>query len=85
MDPATSFVGARSTLGGYRRRPVAVRVNGEARVNGTRAHRPEDPMFTLPRIAVSAAAALASLALVPAVVAGLQASNPVAQTHVRTA
>ena len=32
-------------------------------------------MFTLPRIAASAAAALASLALVPAVVAGLQASE----------
>jgi hypothetical protein len=42
-------------------------------------------MFTLPRIAASAAAALASLALVPAVVAGLQASDPVAQTHVRMA
>jgi len=42
-------------------------------------------MFTLPRIAASAAAALASLALVPAVVAGLQGSSPVAQTHVRMA
>ena len=42
-------------------------------------------MSTLPRIAASAAAALASLALVPAVFAGLQGSgNPVAQTHVRT-
>jgi hypothetical protein len=65
----------------YRRAPVKVSV--EARVNGTRAHRPEDLMFTLPRIAASAAAALASLALVPAVVAGLQGSSPVAQTHVR--
>ena len=42
-------------------------------------------MFTLPRIAASAAVALASLALVPAVVAGLQASSPTAQTHVRMA
>ena len=41
-------------------------------------------MFPLPRIAASAAAALASLALVPAVLAGLQGSvSPVAQTHVR--
>ena len=43
-------------------------------------------MFTLPRIAASAAAALASLALVPALVAGMQASaDPTAQTHVRKA
>ena len=42
-------------------------------------------MFTLPRIAASAAAALASLALVPAVVVSLQGSSQVAQTHVRTA
>ena len=41
-------------------------------------------MFTLPRITASAAAALASLAIVPAVVAGLQGSSSVAQTHVRT-
>ena len=40
-------------------------------------------MFTLPRIAASVAAALASLALVPAVVAGLQSSGSIAQTHVR--
>ena len=41
-------------------------------------------MSTLPRIAASAAAALASLALVPAVLAGLHGSgSPVAQTHVR--
>ena len=43
-------------------------------------------MFPLPRIAVSAVATLAALALVPAVLAGLQSSaSPVAQTHVRTA
>lgn len=43
-------------------------------------------MFTLPRIAASAAAALASLALVPALVAGMQVSgDPTAQTHVRKA
>ena len=43
-------------------------------------------MFTLPRIAASAAAALASLALVPALVAGMQGSaSPTAQTHVRSA
>ena len=70
-------------MGGYRRRCAAVKVDVEPRVNGTRAHRPEDPMFPLPRIAASVAAALASLALVPAVVAGLQASGPMAQTHVR--
>jgi hypothetical protein len=41
-------------------------------------------MFTLPRIAASAAAALASLALVPAIVAGMQGSTDQAkQTHVR--
>ena len=41
-------------------------------------------MFTLPRIAASAAAALVSLALVPALVAGLQVSaDQSAQTHVR--
>ena len=40
-------------------------------------------MFTLPRIAASVAAALASLALVPAVVTGVQGSSSVAQTHVR--
>lgn len=40
-------------------------------------------MFTLPRIAVSAAAALA---LVPALFAGMQVSgDPTAQTHVRKA
>ena len=40
-------------------------------------------MFTLPRIAASAAALLVSLALVPAV-AGLQVSHDqFAQTHVR--
>ena len=43
-------------------------------------------MFTLPRIAASAAAALVSLALVPAFVAGLQVSaDQSAQTHVRAA
>ena len=43
-------------------------------------------MFTLPRIAASAAAALASLALVPALLAGMQASgDQTAQTHVRKA
>jgi hypothetical protein len=41
-------------------------------------------VFTLPRIAASAAAALASLALVPALMAGMQTSGaPTAQTHVR--
>jgi hypothetical protein len=55
-----------------------------AGVEGTPAHRPEDPVFTLPRIAASAAAALVSLALVPAIVAGLQVSaDQSAQTHVR--
>ena len=59
-------------------------MNVEARVNRTRTYRPEDSMFPLPRIAVSAVAALASLAVIPAVLAGLQAStSPVAQTHVR--
>jgi hypothetical protein len=43
-------------------------------------------VFTLPRIAASAAAALASLALVPALVAVTQTSgDPTAQTHVRKA
>ena len=43
-------------------------------------------MFTLPRIAASAAVALVSLALVPAFVAGLQVSTDQhAQTHVRAA
>ena len=41
-------------------------------------------MFTLPRIAASAAALLVSLALVPAFAAGLQGSgDQFAQTHVR--
>ena len=59
----------------------------EARVTGTRARRQEDLVFTLPRSAASAAAALASLALVPALVAGMQAASgdPTAQTHVRKA
>jgi hypothetical protein len=43
-------------------------------------------MFTLPRITASAAAALVSLALVPAIVAGTQAGTDQAkQTHVRMA
>ena len=43
-------------------------------------------MFTLPRIAASAAALLVSLALVPVLVAGAQGSpDQVAQTHVRAA
>jgi hypothetical protein len=55
-----------------------------AGVDGTPAHRPEDLVFTLPRIAASAAAALVSLALVPAFFAGLQVSaDQSAQTHVR--
>ena len=58
----------------------------EARVTGTRTLRQEDLVFTLPRIAASAAAVLASLALVPALIAGMQASgDPTAQTHVRKA
>ena len=40
-------------------------------------------MFTLPRIAASAAAALATLALVPALLAGMQGATDQAQTHVR--
>ena len=41
-------------------------------------------MFTLPRIAASVAAALTSLALVPAIMAGLQGpADQSAQTHVR--
>lgn len=63
----------------------ATNVHVEARVTGMRAHRQEDLVFTLPRIAASAAAALASLALVPALVAGMQASDQTAQTHVRKA
>jgi hypothetical protein len=64
----------------------ATNVHVEARVTGMRAQRQEDLVFTLPRIAASAAAALASLALVPALVAGMQASaDPTAQTHVRKA
>ena len=59
-------------------------VTVEPRVNGTRDTDRRTSMSTLPRIAASAAAALASLALVPAVLAGLNGSgNPVAQTHVR--
>ena len=45
-------------------------------------------MFTLPRIAASAATALATLALVPALIAEMQTSSgdPTArQTHVRKA
>ena len=43
-------------------------------------------MFTLPRIAASAAALLVSLALVPVFAAGLQGSpDQTAQTHVRAA
>jgi len=43
-------------------------------------------VFTLPRIAAPIAVALASLALVPAVMAGLQDSaDQSAQTHVRKA
>lgn len=43
-------------------------------------------MFTLPRIAASAAALLVSLALVPVLAAGLQGSpDQTAQTHVRAA
>jgi hypothetical protein len=61
-------------------------VQVEARVTGTRARRQEDLVFTLPRIAASAAAALASLALVPALIAGMQVSGEqTAQTHVRKA
>jgi hypothetical protein len=61
-------------------------VSVEAGVKGTPAHRPEDLMLTLPRIAASVAAVLTSLALVSAV-AGLQASadDQTAQTHVRKA
>jgi hypothetical protein len=59
-------------------------VHVEARVTGTRAHRQEDLVFTLPRIAASAAAALTALALLPALVAGIHSSGtPIAQTHVR--
>jgi hypothetical protein len=62
-------------------------VHVEARVTGTRATLDRrTSVFTLPRIAASAAAALASLALVPALVAGMQVSgDPTAQTHVRKA
>lgn len=73
-------------LVGYRRASSATIVHVEARVTGTRTLRQEDLVFTLPRIAASAAAVLASLALVPALIAGMPVSDdPTAQTHVRKA
>jgi hypothetical protein len=71
-------------MGDVRRAAVGRSWRPKPHVIGTRAYRPEDSMFTLPRIAASAAAALASLALVPAIVAGMQGSTDQAkQTHVR--
>ena len=61
-------------------------VSVEAGVVGIPAHRPEDLMSTLPRIAVPIAVTLVSLALVPAVVvSGSPGDDQSAQTHVRKA
>jgi hypothetical protein len=71
-------------MAGVSRDPDERACRSTAGVEGTPAHRQEDFVFTLPRIAASAAAVLVSLALVPAFVAGLQVSaDQSAQTHVR--